>query len=294
MKKPFKELDLSNAFLFAAALEDEETCQQVLEIILGFPVSKVKVRAEHTLLFSSDFRSIRLDIYASDEMQVMYNIEMQNSDEKNIAKRSRYHQAEMDVMSLKPGEDFNDLKPSYVVFICTFDPFGYGLYRYTFEQKCLERNMKLNDGTTRIFLNTRGKNADEVPKALIHFLKYVEQSTDEYVASIEDEAVEKIHNKVKQLKEWRELEASYMYFEELLEERQKEGKAEGRAEGKAEAKQEALLLILSQKGKVSPELTQCIQKQRKLEILDSWMKLALQAESIQSFEAQVEKTFVSI
>lgn len=298
MKKPFKELDLSNAFLFAAALEDEETCQQVLEIILGFPVSKVKVRAEHTLLFSSDFRSIRLDIYASDEMQVMYNIEMQNSDEKNIAKRSRYHQAEMDVMSLKPGEDFNDLKPSYVVFICTFDPFGYGLYRYTFEQKCLERNLKLNDGTTKIFLNTKGKNADEVPKALIHFLKYVEQSTDEYVASIEDEAVEKIHNKVKQLKEWRELEASYMYFEELLEERQKEGKAEGRAEGraegKAEAKQEALLLILSQKGKVSPKLTQCIQKQRKLEILDSWMKLALQAESIQSFEAQVEKTFVSI
>lgn len=280
MKKPFKELDLSNAFLFAAALEDEETCQQVLEIILGFPISKVKIRAEYSLLFSSDFRSIRLDIYASDEMQVMYNIEMQNSDEKNIAKRSRYHQAEMDVMSLKPGEDFNDLKPSYVIFICAFDPFGYGLYRYTFEQKCLERDLKLNDGTTKIFLSTKGKNADEVPKELIHFLKYVEESTDEYVASIEDEAVEKIHNKVKQLKEWRELEASYMYFEELLEERQKEGKAE--------AKQEALLLILSQKGNVSSKLKECIQNQRELEVLDSWMKLALQAESVQGFEAQIE------
>ncbi len=281
MKKPFKELDLSNAFLFAAALEDEETCQQVLEIILGFPISKVKVRAEHSLLFSSDFRSIRLDIYASDEMQVMYNIEMQNSDEKNIAKRSRYHQAEMDVMALKPGEDFNDLKPSYVIFICAFDPFGYGLYRYTFEQKCLERDFKLNDGTTKIFLSTKGKNADEVPKELIHFLKYVEESTDEYVASIEDKAVEKIHNKVKQLKEWRELEASYMYFEELLEERQKEGKAE--------AKQEALLLILSQKGNVSSKLKESIQNQRELEVLDSWMKLALQAESVQGFEAQTEK-----
>ena len=284
MKKPFKELDLSNAFLFAAALEDEETCQQVLEIILGFPISKVKVHAEHSLLFSSDFRSIRLDIYASDEMQVMYNIEMQNSDEKNIAKRSRYHQAEMDVMSLKPGEDFNDLKPSYVIFICAFDPFGYGLYRYTFEQKCLERDLKLNDGTTKIFLSTKGKNADEVPKELIHFLKYVEESTDEYVASIEDKAVEKIHNKVKQLKDWRELEASYMYFEELLEERQKEGMAEG----KAEAKQEALLLILSQKGNVSSKLKESIQNQRELEVLDSWMKLALQAESMQGFEAQIE------
>lgn len=286
MKKPFKELDLSNAFLFAAALEDEETCQQVLEIILGFPISKVKVRAEHSLLFSSDFRSIRLDIYASDEMQVMYNIEMQNSDEKNIAKRSRYHQAEMDVMSLKPGEDFNDLKPSYVIFICTFDPFGYGFYRYTFEQKCLERELKLNDGTTKIFLNTKGKNSDEVPKELIHFLKYVEESTDEYVASIEDEAVEKIHNKVKQLKEWRELEASYMYFEELLEERQKEGKAE--------AKQEALLLILSEKGKLSSQLIQRIQNQRELEVLDSWMKLALKVESVQNFEVQIAETNMSV
>lgn len=128
------------------------------------------------------------------------------------------------------------------------------------------------------------KNADEVPKELIHFLKYVEESTDEYVASIEDKAVEKIHNKVKQLKEWRELEASYMYFEELLEERQKEGMAEG----KAEAKQEALLLILSQKGNVSSKLKECIQNQRELEVLDSWMKLALQAESVQGFEAQIE------
>ena len=124
------------------------------------------------------------------------------------------------------------------------------------------------------------ENADEVPKELIHFLKYVEESTDEYVASIEDKAVEKIHNKVKQLKEWRELEASYMYFEELLEERQKEGKAE--------AKQEALLLILSQKGNVSSKLKECIQNQRELEVLDSWMKLALQAESVQEFEEQIE------
>lgn len=124
------------------------------------------------------------------------------------------------------------------------------------------------------------ENADEVPKELIHFLKYVEESTDEYVASIEDKAVEKIHNKVKQLKEWRELEASYMYFEELLEERQKEGKAE--------AKQEALLLILSQKGKVSSKLKECIQNQREFEVLDCWMKLALQAESVQGFEEQIE------
>lgn len=42
MGKKFKELDLSNAFLFAAALEDPQTCRLVLEIILGRKVPKVK------------------------------------------------------------------------------------------------------------------------------------------------------------------------------------------------------------------------------------------------------------
>ena len=43
-RKPFKELDLSNSFLFAAALEDEETCRLVLEIILGKPVESAQAK----------------------------------------------------------------------------------------------------------------------------------------------------------------------------------------------------------------------------------------------------------
>ena len=50
-----------------------------------------------------------------------------------------FHQAEMDVTSLLPGEDFSKLRTGYVIFICTFDPFGKGLYRYTFENRCFGR-----------------------------------------------------------------------------------------------------------------------------------------------------------
>lgn len=48
-RKKFKDLDLSNAFLFSAALADKETCRMVLEIILGHSVGAVNVRAEHRL-----------------------------------------------------------------------------------------------------------------------------------------------------------------------------------------------------------------------------------------------------
>ena len=75
----------------------------------------------------------------------------------------------MDAAALKPGEDFKRLSPSYVIFICAFDPFGEGYYRYTFENRCLETGKPLGDGTRKIFLNTRGTRPEGVPKELIHF-----------------------------------------------------------------------------------------------------------------------------
>lgn len=285
MGKTFQELDLSNAFLFAAALEDEETCQIVLEIILGCKIPKVKVHAEHSIFINSDFRSVRLDVYASDHMQVGYNLEAQNENQHNLAKRSRYHQAEMDVSSLKPGEDFNELKPGYVIFICTFDPFGKGLYRYTFEERCLECDMGLGDETRKIFLNTKGKNESEVPKELVHFLKYMEQSTDAYVAQVEEESIIRLHEKITALKKWRELEARYMTVEELIKIREKKAKAEGKAEGKAES----ILDFLREYGKIPKMLEEQILSQKDEDILTSWLKLAAKVTSIEEFSAKMQR-----
>lgn len=221
--KKFQELNLQNPFLFAAALEDEVICRLILETILGRPIAKIRVHAEHTILYSSDFRSVRLDIYASDETQVEYNIEMQNEDEHNLAKRSRYYQGEMDVTSLKPGEDFNNLRPCFIIFICAFDPFGKGLYRYTFENKCLEMELSLGDEVQKIFLNTKGKNPEGVSEELIHLLKYIENSTDTCAAEAKSETIHEIHSRIKAMKRNRKLGVRYMLMEELLKKREQEG-----------------------------------------------------------------------
>ena len=242
--RKFQDLNLKDAFLFAAALSDAEICGMILELILGRKVPHVSVHAEHALLFSSDFRSVRLDIYADDEMKVGYNLEMQNKnkdmDVANLPKRSRYHQAEMDVTSLKPGEDFADLKPSYVIFICTFDPFGRGFYRYTFENRCLEQDFALEDETRKIFLNTKGTNDQEVPEELIYFLHYVEDTTDAYVQQVENVHIGRLHRKISELKKSREWEEQYMTFEELLKESRVEGLEAGREEGLEAGKVEGM------------------------------------------------------
>lgn len=41
--KNFKDLNLSNAFLFAVAMQDEETCRIVLETVLDKEIGKVRV-----------------------------------------------------------------------------------------------------------------------------------------------------------------------------------------------------------------------------------------------------------
>ena len=101
--------------------------------------------------------------------------------------------------------------------MCISDsPFGYGLYRYTFEPACNERDFLLGDETCRIFLNTKGQNPDEVPPELVTFLKYVEDSSAECAAQTKDERITRIHDNITRLKKSREWEAHYMTLEEYL------------------------------------------------------------------------------
>ena len=53
-RKKFCELNLTHAFMFAAAMTDPVVFRVTLEVLLGKTVKKVNVNVEHSLLFSSD------------------------------------------------------------------------------------------------------------------------------------------------------------------------------------------------------------------------------------------------
>ena len=126
---------------------------------------------------------------------------------------------------LPPGVvDFNLLNEVLIVMITPFDLFGYGLYRYTFQMRCEEvPELKLDDGATRIFLNTRGKHPELVSQELIELLKYMEHSTDEVSEQCKSERIQKMHRRVCRIKASEKTEVKYMQaWEEKLLERQKE------------------------------------------------------------------------
>ena len=169
-------------------------------------------------------------------------MEAQKENTHNLPKRSRLYQGIIDSKLLPPGViDFNLLNEVLIVLIMPFDLFGYGLYRYTFHMRCEEvPELKLDDGATRIFLNTKGKHPELVSPELIELLKYMEHSTDEVSEVCKSERIQKMHRRICQIKASEKTEVKYMQsWEEKILIKQ-EGIAEGRLEGKLEEKQELM------------------------------------------------------
>lgn len=153
---------------------------------------------------------------------------------KILPKRSRYYQGMIDLNLIKKGEPYQKLNRSYVIFIRTFDLFGDGFYRYTFENLCRKKNdLSLNDEAIKIFFNTsdpKGEITDEA-KA---FLKYIGgvSSEDAYVKELQSE----IEN-AKRNKEWmRENMTLLMRDKENIEKGRKEGLTERKAAEKTRGK----------------------------------------------------------
>ena len=259
--KPLKELNLTDRFLFDQVMEDMETQQDVLSIILEKEIHLLtQVQTEKEQRVSPLAKSIRMDVFSMDEDQTVYNTEMQNKKTADLAKRSRYYQSLMDTSLLKPGDvNYNLLNDSYLIMIMTFDLFGEGKYRYTFRPKCEEvGGCTLEDGATRIFLSTKGKNRDEVSKELVEFLQYVEKSSDQTAAASESLRIKRIHSRVCEVRTSEEIGVKYMQaWEEKCYDRM-EAREEGREEGRAEILKQMIGKKLD-KGKTIPEIADALE-----------------------------------
>ena len=246
-QKTLKDLNLLDRFLFSQAADDPDTMRDMLEIILGREVVlKLLPQTEKEQRTHPLNRYVRLDVWAMDEEERIYNTEVQKEDTGNLPKRSRFYQALIDSNLLKPGEvGFQRLNPVYIILICPFDLFGYGLYRYTFQMQCKEvPGLSLQDGAVRIFLNTHGQHTEGVPQELIELLRYMEHTTEEVSASCTSERIHNIQKRIHAIKSSEKIGVKYMQaWEEKILEQEKareEGRKEGRQEGHASGLKEGL------------------------------------------------------
>ena len=127
----------------------------------------------------------------------------------------------IDLNLIDKGMDYTQLKQSFVIFVCTFDPFHIGRHVYTFENRCVEdTDLLLNDGTQKIILNTKGI-FDDVRPELKRLLNFIDgrQPEDSFTQDLSKAVESAKHNE-----KWRH---DYMTLQMAYDEKYREGHESG-------------------------------------------------------------------
>ena len=242
---------IKNNFLFQETLRNEKICKDFLNRILHIQVKTIRyLETEKTMTAQLRSKNSRLDVYVEDKNGNVSDIEMQVTGKKSVLYqdvdketvirelplRVRYYQNLIGTNMLRKGMHYRELKKAYVIFVCTFDPFGAGLPVYHFTYRCKEKTgLQMGDLTENIFLNV--KAADKAKdKELAAFLRYVGK---QIVATDFTKELDKEAMRIRNNEDWRlrimtlDMEIQDMKRRIALKERKK-GEKKGKAEGRKE------------------------------------------------------------
>lgn len=121
---------------------------------------------------------------ATDNQGRIYDIEMQVARQDFIGKRLRYYQAQLDKHSIDRGMNYTEIKDTYIIFLCPYDPFYHNYTRYEFSpHEDHNPSIKLETGAHWIFLNSKGSDKD-INKRLQQFLDLMNGKIDDADAFI--------------------------------------------------------------------------------------------------------------
>ena len=248
---------LCNPVMFSVVMKDEELFRELLSRIL--PERKIRalrlceqedevqlaaealLQTEKNIIVNPFAKSVRFDVLFEED-DAWYNVEMQALDTDVLPQRSRYYHAAAAVDSLKRGQQYRQLKPGYVIFICLFDLFKQDKAVYSFEMYDKKNHLHLNDGQFTMFLNTACRK-DDIPDGLRNLILYLEGNTvdesDLWICRLRDavrdmETKKEVQSKMTLYDEWlitaNEVEEMKRVLEAFKEEKERVESECGRAE----------------------------------------------------------------
>ena len=149
--------------------EDKECAEILLQIILDRKDLKVlRVQVQYTVK-NLQGRSVRLDILAVDETGKIYDIEIQRDDKGAGTKRARYNSSMLDANITEPGEEFEKLPETYVIFITENDVLGGNLPIYHIDRTIQESKELFQDESHIIYVNSQITDETELGKLMQDF-----------------------------------------------------------------------------------------------------------------------------
>ena len=212
------QFNLSDFALFLSVMKDPRAYRCVLSVLMDEPDIELQdVKVEQVVLNKSGKRAIRLDAWAKSVDNRQFNMEMQNDvRQDDLRKRSRFYQGMLDTPILKSGKEarYRMLPSTVIIFITQEDIFGRDRAKYTFTEQCEEvPDLKLDDGTTKIFFNMESKNGAPELISMLSYMKDTRLNNPDIL--VKDKRIVELNDIVEEVKDSEEWEAVKMNILEI-------------------------------------------------------------------------------
>ncbi len=208
--KKFMNLKLTNYWLFPRVFGDSNNIalsKEMIQRCIGREIEKISLIIPECNEDAGYLtHGVRYDVKFKGDNKI-YIVEMQNYYD-SLIKRANYEAAVTMVNEFDPGKGYDKLQDILVLYICTYDFFGFGKARYVIEQKLQGfPELKLDSNITTIIMNTTARSEEKDLDALMRYLNN---------ANAEDSFTEQLDETIRTIKRNQITRGDFMTLEEVI------------------------------------------------------------------------------
>ena len=159
---------VDNDLMEACFKDNLEAADLLLKIILDRKDLTVTGVSTQYHIAGFQNHNVCLDIYATDIEGNKYNIEVQRANKGAEPQRARYYSSMIDTDMLMHGQDYDQLRENYVIFITENDVFRLNQPIYHIERIIQEGNVQFGDGEHIIYVNGAMRSKDTALSRLMN------------------------------------------------------------------------------------------------------------------------------
>ena len=257
-KEKIKHFTIMNDIFMRNVLKEISCTEYILQVIMNRTDLKVIDQTLQKDYKNLQGRSAILDCVARDAENNFFNVEIQGENDGASPKRARYHCGLLDMNLLNPGEPFDSLPETYIIFITKNDVLGYNRPISHIQRRINETEDIFQDGQHILYVNSKKQDDTELGR-LMHDLHCEE--ADEMYSNI-------LATRVHQLKE---TEEGVNQMCQELEEIYNEGEQSGVQKGELKKARETTLALLEM-GMSSEQIAKAVNLS--IETIQNWISEA--------------------
>ncbi len=259
-KEKIKHYTIMNDIFMRNVFKKKECVEYILQVIMNKKDLQVIDQILQMDYKNLQGRSAVLDCVAKDETDRQFNVEIQGENDGASPKRARYHSGLLDMNTLNPGDPFDKLPETYIIFITRNDTLKNNLPISHIKRVIRESGEIFDDEENIIYVNSQKQDNTELGR-LMHDL-HCKKASDMYSPILS--------SRVHELKETEKgVEEMCKDMEEIYGEGMESGRLIGFEEGELNAKKE-MVFSLAEMGLPIEQIAKAAKST--VEVVQSWIE----------------------